>query len=152
MRAREPEVLPRTAGTLGFSCRGDTWWTGHGPGELRNLRRVRCSFVSLKRAKSELKGHNEELERRVVERTSELMKASEALREAQAELARVTRLTAMGELSASIAHELRQPLAGAITNSDACLAWLSSEPPNLDEARAAADRTIEAATRASDII
>ncbi len=48
--------------------------------------------------------------------------------------------------------ELRQPLAGAVANSDACLAWLSSEPPNLDEARAAADRTIEAATRASDII
>ena len=108
--------------------------------------------ATLKRAKAELKGHNEELERRVVERTGELMKASEALREAQAELARVTRLTAMGELSASIAHELRQPLAGAVTNSDACLAWLSSQPPNLDEARAAADRTIEAATRASDII
>src|SRR5260370_17436605 len=58
----------------------------------------------------------------------------------------------MGELSAWIAHELKQPLAGAITNSDACLAWLSSQPPNLDEARAAADRAIEAATRASDII
>jgi C4-dicarboxylate-specific signal transduction histidine kinase len=108
--------------------------------------------ATLKRAKAELKGHNEELERRVAERTSELMKASEGLREAQEELARVTRLTTMGELTASIAHELKQPLAGAIANSDACLAWLSSQPPNLDEARAAADRTIEAATRASDII
>src|ERR1700675_1322535 len=111
-----------------------------------------CENAPLQGAKAELKGHNEELERRVVERTGELMKASEALREAQAELARVTRLTAMGELSASIAHELRQPLAGAVANSDACLAWLSSQPPNLDEARAAADRTIEAAPRASDII
>src|SRR5246500_3570387 len=62
--------------------------------------------ATLKRAKAELKGHNEELERRVSERTSELMKASEAWREAQAELARATRLTAMGELTASIAHEL----------------------------------------------
>jgi C4-dicarboxylate-specific signal transduction histidine kinase len=108
--------------------------------------------ATLKRAKAELKGHNEELERRVAESTSELMKASEALREAQEELARATRLTAMCELTASISHELKQPLAGAIANSDACLAWLSSQPPNLDEARAAADRTIEAATRASDII
>jgi C4-dicarboxylate-specific signal transduction histidine kinase len=108
--------------------------------------------ATLKRAKAELKGHNEELERRVAERTSELMKASEALREAQEELARATRLTAMGELTASIAHELKQPLAGAVANSDACLSWLSSQPPNLDEARAAADRVIEAATRASDLI
>ena len=108
--------------------------------------------ATLKRAKAELKGHNEELERRVAERTSELMNASEALREAQAELARVTRRTTMGELTASIAHELKQPLAGAVANSDACIAWLSNQPPNLDEARAAADRTIEAATRASDII
>jgi C4-dicarboxylate-specific signal transduction histidine kinase len=108
--------------------------------------------ATLKRAKAELKGHNEELERRVAERTTELIKASEALREAQAELARVTRLMAMGELTASIAHELKQPLAGAVANSDACLAWLSSQPPNLDEARAAADHMIEAATRASHII
>jgi C4-dicarboxylate-specific signal transduction histidine kinase len=108
--------------------------------------------ATLKRAKAELKGHNEELERRVVERTTELMKASEALREMHEELARVTRLTTVGELTASIAHELKQPLAGAVANSDACLAWLSSQPPNLDEARAAADRAIEAATRASDII
>jgi C4-dicarboxylate-specific signal transduction histidine kinase len=108
--------------------------------------------ATLKRAKAELKGHNEELERRVVERTSELIKASEGLREAQAELARVTRLTTVGELTASIAHQLRQPLAGAVANSDACLSWLSSQPPNLDEARAAADRTIQAATRASEII
>ena len=80
------------------------------------------------------------------------MKASEALREAQAELARVTRLTAMGELTASIGHELNQPLAGVVANGDACLAWLSSEPPNLAEAHAAAERTIEAATQAADIV
>jgi signal transduction histidine kinase len=108
--------------------------------------------AALKRAKAEIKGMNEVLERRVVQRTSELMKASEALREAQAELARVTRLTAMGELTASIAHELNQPLAGAVANSDACLAWLGIQPPNLGEARAAAGRTIEAATRASEIV
>jgi signal transduction histidine kinase len=108
--------------------------------------------AALKRAKAEIKRLNEELEQRVVERTSELMKASEALREAQAELVRVTRLTAMGELTASIGHELNQPLAGAVANGDACLAWLSSEPPNLDEARAAAGRMIEAVTLATDMV
>jgi signal transduction histidine kinase len=108
--------------------------------------------AALKQAKAEIKRLNEELEQRVVERTSELMKASEALREAQAELARVTRLTAMGELTGSIGHELNQPLAGAVANGDACLAWLSSEPPNLDEARAAAGRMIEAVTLTSDIV
>src|SRR5258708_30977236 len=65
--------------------------------------------ATLKRAKAELKGHNEELERRDVERTSELMKASEALREAQVDLARVTRLTAVGARSAASALELGQP-------------------------------------------
>jgi len=108
--------------------------------------------AALKQAKAEIKRLNEELEQRVVERTSELMTASEALREAQAELARVTRLTAMGELTGSIGHELNQPLAGAVANGDACLAWLSSEPPNLDEARAAAGRMIEAVTLTSDIV
>jgi C4-dicarboxylate-specific signal transduction histidine kinase len=108
--------------------------------------------AAVKRAKAEIKRLNEELEQRVVERTNELMKASEALREAQGELARVTRLTAMGELTASISHELNQPLAGAVANCDACLAWLSGEPPNTAEARAAAERMIEAATQAADIV
>src|SRR5713226_3230685 len=99
--------------------------------------------AALKRAKAEINVLNEELEQRVVERTNQLMQASEALREAQAELAHVNRVTTMGQLAASICHEINQPLAGAVANSDACLAWLSSQPPNLDEARAAADRTTE---------
>src|SRR5216683_4775361 len=75
--------------------------------------------AALKRAKAELKGHNEELERRVAERSSELIKASEALREAQTQLAHVNRVTTMGQLAATIAHEINQPLAGAVANSDA---------------------------------
>jgi len=74
--------------------------------------------AALKRAKAEIARLNEELEQRVVERTNQLVRASEALREAQGELARVSRLTAMGELTASIAHELKQPIAAAITNSN----------------------------------
>src|SRR5258707_8207937 len=82
--------------------------------------------ATLKRAKAELKGHNEELERRVVLRTSELGKASEELREAQAELMRVTRLTTMGELAASIAHEVNQPLTAVTNNGSACLRMLAN--------------------------
>src|SRR5215211_5344146 len=71
--------------------------------------------AGLKQAKAEIKRLNEELEQRVLERTSQLMLASEALREAQTELAHVNRVTTMGQLTASIAHELNQPLAAAIT-------------------------------------
>jgi signal transduction histidine kinase len=79
-------------------------------------------------------------------------RADEALRDAQAELARVTRITAMGELAASIAHEINQPLAAVVTNSDASLRWLSNDPPDLEEARAALRRTVRDANRASDVI
>jgi PAS domain S-box-containing protein len=66
---------------------------------------------------------------------TERKRAEEALREAQAELAHVTRVMTMGELTASIAHEVNQPLAAVITNANACLRWLASGTPNLDEAR-----------------
>jgi C4-dicarboxylate-specific signal transduction histidine kinase len=61
-----------------------------------------------------------------VERTSELVQASEALRAAQAELAHVNRVTTMGQLAASITHEVNQPLAGMITNAGAGLRWLGA--------------------------
>jgi signal transduction histidine kinase len=108
--------------------------------------------AALKRAKAEIARLNEELEQRVVERTNQLVRASEGLREAQGELARVTRLTAMGELTASIAHEVNQPIAAAITNSNTCLRWLAREPPDVEEAREAASRSAKDATRAADII
>src|ERR1043166_7342389 len=91
--------------------------------------------AALKRAKAEITQLNEELERRVVERTNQLMQASEALREAQAELAHINRVTTMGELAASIAHEVNQPLAGVVTNAGAGLRWLAHQPPNVEEAR-----------------
>src|SRR5438309_6244691 len=70
-----------------------------------------------KQAKAEIKRLNEELEQRVVERTSQLMAASEALREAQAALTHVTRVTTMGELTASLAHEIKQTIAAAVTDA-----------------------------------
>jgi signal transduction histidine kinase len=108
--------------------------------------------AGLKQAKAEIKLLNEELERRVVERTSELMLASEALREAQTELAHVNRVTTMGELSASIAHEVMQPITAAVTNAHAALHWLRTQPPDLEEIRQALGRVVKEGNRATDVI
>jgi C4-dicarboxylate-specific signal transduction histidine kinase len=126
-----------------------------------------------KQAKAEIERLNEDLERRVVERTSELttvngqlveeaierhhaeeaLRLSEAsLRDAQVDLARAARLTTMGELAASLSHELRQPLAAIVMNGSATLRWLNREPPELDEARDAATRIVREGQRADDVI
>src|SRR5437660_9235022 len=81
-----------------------------------------------------------------------LRKTEQTLRETQAELAHITRVMTMGELAASIAHEVNQPLAGVVINGNACLRWLAGESPNLAEAREAAQRIIRDGTRASEII
>jgi len=76
----------------------------------------------------------------------------ENLRHAQADLERVTRVTTMGELVASIAHEVNQPLAAVVTNANAALRWLAADPPNLDEVRQATVRIIADGNRASDVV
>jgi C4-dicarboxylate-specific signal transduction histidine kinase len=79
--------------------------------------------------------------------------ASEArLRQTRSDLAHVSRVTTMGELTASIAHEVNQPIAAAVANASACLRWLAADPPDLAEARAAATRIVRDGTRAADII
>ena len=75
-----------------------------------------------------------------------------ALAEARMELARVARIAAVGELAASIAHEINQPLAAVVTNASALLRWLAVQTPNLEEAREAATRTVREANRASEVI
>jgi C4-dicarboxylate-specific signal transduction histidine kinase len=113
-----------------------------------------------------LKQSHDQLEVRVRERTAELKQANdallnqmkeqrrteEALQVTRSELARVVRITTIGELAASIAHEVNQPLAAVVANADACVAWLTRDDPNLVEARAAAERTTQGATRASEVI
>ena len=78
--------------------------------------------------------------------------AEEALQELQTSLAHVTRVTALGELTASIAHEVNQPLAAIVTYGDAGLRWLDREVPQLDEVRSAVERMIDCAKLAGDVI
>jgi len=76
----------------------------------------------------------------------------EAAYEMRAQLAHMMRVTTLGEMAASIAHEINQPLAAAVINGNACLRWLDAHPPNLDEARQAVVRLVKDATRAGEII
>ena len=76
----------------------------------------------------------------------------ERLRQAQSELAHINRVTTMGELAASIGHEIKQPISAAHTNAKTCLRWLGRNQPDIDEAREAASRVIQDVTRASEII
>ena len=76
----------------------------------------------------------------------------ESLRRAHAELARVSRITTLGELTAALAHEIRQPIAAAATNAQACVRWLARGHPDLLEARAAATRMVKETNRAAEII
>jgi C4-dicarboxylate-specific signal transduction histidine kinase len=112
-----------------------------------------------RRTEDALRQARDELEVRVAERTAELKRQmaeqrriEEALQATRAELTRAARITTIGELTASIAHEVNQPLAAVVANADACVAWLSREKPDLAEARSAAGRATEGATRASEVI
>jgi len=133
---------------------------------------VLCALVASwissakKRDHLALEEARDQLEVRVAERTNELQrlnaeleksirqrqKAQEALMETQAELAHLSRFLTMGELTASIAHEVNQPLTAVVTFGNACLQWLSASPPNLVEARLAAERIVTDGTRASGVL
>ena len=83
---------------------------------------------------------------------TDYVQASEALREAQTELAHVNRVATMGQLTASIAHEVNQPIAAAVTNASAGLRWLAAQPPDLKEIRDAFEGIIKASNQASEVV
>ena len=115
----------------------------------------RNATESLRRARDDLRGTVQELQKSNEALQTESLErkhAEEARREAQAELARVSRVTTMGELTASLAHEVNQPIAAAVTNANTCLRWLTRDRPDVEEARAAAMRIVKDGTRAAEIV
>src|SRR5882762_3354553 len=115
----------------------------------------RSATESLRRARDDLRGTVQELQKSNQALQTESLErkhAEEARREAQAELARVSRVTTMGELTASLAHEVNQPIAAAVTNANTCLRWLTRDRPDVEEARAAAMRIVKDGTRAAEIV
>jgi C4-dicarboxylate-specific signal transduction histidine kinase len=132
----------------------------------RNGRWEVVETSELKQAKREIQRLNDELEQRVTERTRQLtaanqelkqqiaerQRAEDALSAARAELTHATRVTVMGEMAASIAHEVTQPLTGIVTNGNACLNWLRGTTPNIDRAQGAVERIIRDGERANEVI
>jgi two-component system sensor kinase FixL len=134
--------------------------TGRWEGELVHTKRdgtqvVVASRWSLQRDEQGepaaiLETNNDITERKLA--MTEQKRAAEALRQAQADLAHVSRVTTMGELTASLAHEVNQPITAAVTNAKTCARWLAGDSPNIEEAREAAMRSAKNGTRAADII
>jgi C4-dicarboxylate-specific signal transduction histidine kinase len=116
---------------------------------------ARSTTESLARARDDLKGAVQDLQKTnaaLLEENRERKQAEEALRQAQADLARAHRTSSMGELAASLAHEIKQPIAAAVMDARACLRWLRRDEPDLAEASEAALRIVGDVTRAADII
>jgi signal transduction histidine kinase len=115
----------------------------------------RSAKESIRRTGDDLKRTVQDLQRTNVAlhaESREREQAEEALRQAQADLSRAHRASSMGELTASLAHEVNQPIAAAITDANTCLRWLSRDQPDLEEARAAASRTVQDGRRAGEIV
>ena len=127
--------------------------TGRWEGELIHTRRDGTQVVVASRWALQLDERGKPIA--ILETNNDIIehkRAEEALHKAQAELAHVTRVATLGEMSASIAHEVNQPLAAVVTNANACLRWLARQSPDLDEARQAVGRIIKDGNRASEVI
>jgi signal transduction histidine kinase len=114
----------------------------------RLYRRLAVAATRLKERAAELLRANEKLQSEIVYRRQ----AEEGLRQAQAELARVSRITAMEELTSSLAHEVNHPIGAIMMNAETCLRWLSHEIPNIERARTIANMIVKDGARASETV
>jgi signal transduction histidine kinase len=114
----------------------------------RLYRRLAIAAGRLKERAGELLHANEALQNEIAYRK----RTEEELRQAQAELARVSRMTAMEELTCSLAHEVNHPLGAMMMNAETCLRWLSHEVPNVERARTIASMIVKDGTRASETV
>jgi signal transduction histidine kinase len=121
-------------------------------GAMRNGCWELIETPELKQAKAEIKRMNDELELRVVQRTEELETANRKLRETQAELAHINSVMTMGELTASIAHEVKQPLAAIANKANAGIRFLRTQSPDLKEVQQALVDIAEQGRMAGDVI
>jgi PAS domain S-box-containing protein len=119
----------------------------HPGGEIRNIHAVGHPILGPSGDLVELVGTAIDVTER-----KQAEEERERLRQAQADLAHANRVTTMGELAASVAHEVSQPIAASLTNAKTCLRWLAGDIPNLEEAREAAKRIVQDQTRAGEII
>jgi C4-dicarboxylate-specific signal transduction histidine kinase len=125
------------------------WLSGEQKRTKESLRQARDELdAKVQERTAELKSANQQLQSEIAERST----AEEGLIRARAEIARIARMTTMGELAASIAHELNQPLGSIVVSGDACLRWLAAKTPNLEEVRQAVEAIIRDGTRASSVI
>ena len=141
-----PETQEIFAGELIALAEGRTWFESQT--SLQTLKGDRISVVFTITFPAEPAKLNSVLVS--IMDITEQKRAEEALRHAQAELAHVTRVTTLGELTSSIAHEVNQPLAAVVNNASACLRWLAAH--NLEEARQSAELIIADSHRAGEII
>jgi C4-dicarboxylate-specific signal transduction histidine kinase len=126
-----------------------TWISAKRKGMEKALKRAHDNLeAKVEERTADLQRTNKELQTEITERKH----AEEELQQAQMELAHVTRLTTLGELTASIAHEVNQPLAAVSLNANACLRWLGGKTPNLHESHLALERIVREAERANEVI
>jgi PAS domain S-box-containing protein len=119
----------------------------HSDGEVRDIHSVGHPILGPSGELVEIVGTGIDITER-----KQAKKERERLRQAQADLAHANRVTTMGELTASVAHEVNQPIAASLTNARTCLRWLAGGTPNINEAREAAMRIVQDQTRAAEII